>query len=190
MMAQSNPDWVPNGDVLKFVCAATGTTTFHSLDDPIGKPRVTKLSSYKAINPIGMPHFSFRLLSVFPFTQLLVLDDSYVVVHYWPLEIDKTRLVSRFYFRSPPASYLQQFAQAHMVVSNRDVSSEDSAMTRSQYRALKSGGMKQLYLGENELVIRHMHEMVQAYLSDRVPVERPSQADLDHRVKIEVINRV
>jgi phenylpropionate dioxygenase-like ring-hydroxylating dioxygenase large terminal subunit len=169
LMAQTNPDWVPVGDVLKFVCAATGTTTFHPLDDPLNKPRMTKLSSYKAVNPIGMPHFSFRLLSVFPFTQLLLLDDSYVLVHYWPLGIDKTRFVNRFYFRSPPASYLHQFAQAHMVVSNRDVISEDSVVTRSQYRALKSGGMKQLHLGENELVIRYMHEMVQAYLNDRVP---------------------
>jgi hypothetical protein len=29
--------------------------------------------------------------------------------------------------------------------------------------------MKQLHLGENELVSRHMHAMVQACLNDRVP---------------------
>ena len=56
-----------------------------------------------------------------------------------------------------------------MMASTRDLFSEDSVMTRSQYRALKSGGMKQLYLGENELMIRHTHEMIQAYLNDRTP---------------------
>ena len=56
-----------------------------------------------------------------------------------------------------------------MMAATRDLFSEDSVMTRSQYRALKSGGMKQLHLGENELLIRHMHEMVQAYLNDRAP---------------------
>ena len=109
------------------------------------------------------------MLCIFPFTQLLVLDHSYVITHFWPLGIDKTRFVWRSYFRTPPASYLDRFGQGHAVASSRDLFSEDSAVARSQYRALKSGGMKQLFLGENELVLRHTHEMIQAYPNNEAP---------------------
>jgi Ring hydroxylating alpha subunit (catalytic domain) len=168
-MIQSNPDWVPEGNVLKFVSCATGASQLRVLNIPSGKPQMTKLSDYKGINPIGMPNFWLRYLYVFPFAQLMVLDHSYVLSQVWPLGPDKTRFIHRSYFRAPPASYIEEFGQAHMMACNRDLFSEDSAVTRSQYRALKSGGMKQLFLGENELLSRHMHAMVQAYLNDRAP---------------------
>ena len=166
-MIQTNPDSVPAGDVLKFVFAASSGTLFHPLDEPADGPRMTKLSTCKGVNPIDMPHFLARALFFFPFTLLMVSDQSYFINQVWPLGADKTRFAARLYFRSPPASYLQQFGEAHMLATSRDLVSEDSVMTRTQYRGLKSGGMKQLYLGENELMIRYTHEMIQAYLNDR-----------------------
>jgi len=178
-MIQSNPEWAPEGDVLKFVLSATGATALRVLDDAGSRP-MTKLSSCHGINPIGMPHFWVRQLSIFPSTWLSVLDHSYVLNHCWPLGFNKTRLVERSYFREPPATYLEQFGQMHMLASLRDLLSEDCVMTQLQYRSLKSGGMKQLHLGENELLIRHKHEMIQAYLSDAVPGPSHSQEARTH----------
>jgi phenylpropionate dioxygenase-like ring-hydroxylating dioxygenase large terminal subunit len=164
---QSNPDWVPNGRVLQFVYAATGANMRRTLDD--GAPPSAKLSSAEAVNPLGIPNFFLRVLTVFPLTQLYVFDDSYNVQQVWPMGVGKVRFVSRFYFRSPPASYLERFGEAHLTASGRDVLSEDVAMTSSQFRSLRSGGVKRFYFGENELLLRHTHEMIQAYLDDRAP---------------------
>ena len=56
------------------------------------------------------------------------------------------------------------------MASTRDVLTEDVGMTRLQQIGLKSGGMKQLHFGENELAIRFTHEVIQAYLEERAPI--------------------
>lgn len=166
LIIQSNPDWVPEGDVLKFVYSATGATMLRPLGGADTQARATKLTTCKGINPIGLPNFGVRVLYAFPITQLLVFEDRYMWHQFWPMGVEKTRFVLRFYFRSAPASYLQQFAEAHMMASTRDVLTEDVGMTRLQQRGMRSGTVKQLYLGENELVVRYTHQVIQSYLND------------------------
>ncbi len=163
---QSNPDWVPSGDVLKFIFSATGTSMLRPLEGDDTKPRVTRLTACEGINPIGLPNFGLRCLYAFPFSQIQVFEDRWMWYQFWPMGLEKTRFVLRFYARSAPASYLQQFAEAHMLATTRDVVAEDVAMTRLQQQGMKSGGHKQVYLGENELLIRHTHQMIDAYLAD------------------------
>jgi hypothetical protein len=103
---------------------------------------------------------------VFPFTQFMLTDQSYYINQVWPLEVGRTRFVARFYFRSPPSNYVEQLGEVHMMATSRDLVSEDSEMTSAQYRRLRSGGVKQLHLGENELLLRHFHATTQAWLSD------------------------
>lgn len=168
-MIQGNPDWRPVGNVVKFIVAAAGPGSLRIADHKDDEPTARRLSSYPSINPIGMPHFWLRMLSILPFTQLAIFDDTYATNHFWPLGPDKTRYVQRYYFRAAPASFLEEFSRAHMMVAARDLFAEDAAMTRSQHRALRSGAIKQLHLGENELLVRHLHATVEAWLNDEAP---------------------
>jgi phenylpropionate dioxygenase-like ring-hydroxylating dioxygenase large terminal subunit len=166
---QSNPEWVPTGEVLKFVFSATGNTMLRPLEGDDTQPRATKLTTCAGINPIGLPHFGLRVLFAFPFTQILVFEDRYMLHQFWPMGPEKTRFVLRFYARTAPASHLQAFAEAHMMATTRDVLSEDVAMTARQQRGMRGGGIKRLYFGENEVAIRYAHEIIQRYLSEKAP---------------------
>jgi phenylpropionate dioxygenase-like ring-hydroxylating dioxygenase large terminal subunit len=171
LIIQSNPHWIPEGEVLKFVYSSTGATMLRSLEGE-SAPRETKLTSCKGVNPIGLPKFGLRVLYAFPFTQILIFEDRFMVHQFWPLGLDRTRFAIRFYFRKPPASRLEQFAEAHMMASTRDVLSEDVGMTRLQQIGLRGGGLKEIHFGENELAIRFTHDAIQAYLEGRDPAAR------------------
>jgi phenylpropionate dioxygenase-like ring-hydroxylating dioxygenase large terminal subunit len=170
-MIQGNPDWRPKGDVVRFVLSAAGSLSLRVAGDPGGGEAGTKIGSYKSVNPIDMPHFWLRMLSILPFTHIAIFDDAYATNHFWPLASDKTRYVQRYYFRAPPSSFLEEFSRAHMMATTRDLFVEDAAITRSQYRALKSGAIKQLHFGENETVLRHFHAAIEAWLNDCGPGE-------------------
>src|SRR5262249_25058542 len=75
---QSNPDWAPDGDVLKFIYSATGTTMLRPFEGVDTKARTTRLTSCKGINPIGLPHFGLQCLYFFPFSQIQVFEDRYM----------------------------------------------------------------------------------------------------------------
>ena len=169
-ITRSNPEWMPPGEVLKFIYSATRAGLVrHDPQGPAGEPRRTKLSDSKSFNPIGVPNHALTVIVIFPVTALFVFEDRYFIQQFWPLGVDKTRLVARFYSRSPPTSYLEEFAEAHQQASGRDVVSQDVAMTSRQQRGLRGGGVKQLHLGENELLIRFTHEMIDAWLNDPAP---------------------
>jgi phenylpropionate dioxygenase-like ring-hydroxylating dioxygenase large terminal subunit len=168
-MIQGNPDWRPTGDVVKFIVAAAGNVSLRVVDSDARQPAAKKLSAYESVNPIGMPHFWLRMLSILPFAQIAISDDNYVTNQFWPRGPDRTQYVQRYYFRTPPGSFLEEFCRAHMIAATRDLLTEDAAMTRSQYHSLRSGGVKHLHLGENELLVRHVHAVVQAWMDDGPP---------------------
>lgn len=165
-LIQGNPAWVPQSDVLKFVAAETGASQLRITDVPKGQDAPARLSESAGINMLGIPDFFVRTFFFFPCTQLLVLDHGFVITHVWPLGPDKTRFVHRSWFRKAPASYLEEFGQAHMAASNRDLFTEDALVAERQHRALKCGALKQVHLGENELLLRHLHDMVGKWLDD------------------------
>lgn len=162
---QSNLDWVPDGKVTLFVYASTGVSFIH-VDGPEGgatRPRL--FTSAKGINRIDLPNYSTSLLNFFPLSQMQVLADRYMWFQFWPLSPDVTRYIVRMFFARKPASYREAFAEAFMLASTRDVVTEDVSMTRMQQIGLKSGGVKQLYLGENEPLLRFMNLQIQDYLN-------------------------
>jgi len=169
-ITQSNPEWLPHGEVARFLYAGTGSTFVGaSTESPADEPKATKLTDCESLNPIGLPNFGLTTLSMFPATWLFVFEDRYFIQQFWPLGVDRTRLVMRFYFRSAPSSYFEEFAEANLFASGRDVVSEDVAMTSRQQRGLNGRGVSQLQLGENELLLRFTHEAIDAWLDDDGP---------------------
>lgn len=162
---QSNTEWVPSGKVMLFVYASTGVSFIH-VDGPeeqVAKPRL--FTTARGINRIELPNYSTSTMNFFPLSQFQILADRYMWLRYWPLSPDKTRFIVRMYFGAPPRSHLEEFAEAFQLASTRDVFTEDVSMTRLQQQGMKSGGVKEVVLGENEHMIRFTTQMIHEYMN-------------------------
>jgi phenylpropionate dioxygenase-like ring-hydroxylating dioxygenase large terminal subunit len=156
---QTNPQWQPKGEVFKFVYASWGVI-IGGTEVNIGEADGLPLAAHRGVNRLGLPNFGLRVVNLFPNTQILIFPDSYWVLQYWPLGPERTRFVLRNCGRAAPTSYLEEFAAGQMLASQRDVFSEDIAMTQSQQSGMQGGVIKRLHLSENEVAIRHFHQAV------------------------------
>jgi phenylpropionate dioxygenase-like ring-hydroxylating dioxygenase large terminal subunit len=168
-ITQSNPEWTPTGDVMKFVYSGLMHAKLRPLSDNPAKTESNILAAQESVNPLGMPIFGLRLLNIFPISQIQIFSDSYNLLQYWPLGSGRTRFVLRRYTRSAPASHFEIFAEEHLWVSSGDVLAEDISMTERQQISLESGALKQLHFGEHEPFVRFVHEMIENYLTDGGP---------------------
>jgi phenylpropionate dioxygenase-like ring-hydroxylating dioxygenase large terminal subunit len=161
---QSNPEWIPNGKVQQFVYATSGGTLIHTAD-PSGKSTGPRLfTDCPAVNRIGLPNFGDEVANIFPLSQFQILADRYMWFQFWPMGPEKTRFVARMYGARPPKSYREEFADAHLVASTRDIITEDLSMTELQQRGQRSVGDGKLYLGENEVMLRFIYKVIRSYL--------------------------
>lgn len=164
---QANAEWQPNMPVVNFVYEGEafrgqpGGVTEQGTDAG-GSPTFI---GHRAVNRIGLPSMSTESILLFPFTCIQLLANRFIWFQYWPIAADKTRFVLRVYLQAPPTSYREAFAEAHMATYSRDIASEDAWTTATQYRSLKSGGISEVFLGENECVLRHFHKMIAEYLA-------------------------
>jgi phenylpropionate dioxygenase-like ring-hydroxylating dioxygenase large terminal subunit len=169
-ITQSNPDWRPTGEVVRFVYSGIAHARLRPLAIETEKSSAKILAQEKGVNPLDFPLFGLRLLNIFPNTQIQIFSDSYNLLQYWPTDVGKSHFVLRRYARSAPASHFETFAEEHMWVSSCDVLAEDVSMTERQQISLQSGALKQLHFGEHEPFVRFFHQMVEDYLADRAPL--------------------
>jgi phenylpropionate dioxygenase-like ring-hydroxylating dioxygenase large terminal subunit len=164
-ITQSNPDWIPRGDVTKFVYSRV----MHAKLRPAAADRERSgeaiLAVQKNVNPLELPGFGLRLLNIFPMTQIQIFGDSYNVLQYWPLGPGRSRFILRRYARAAPASYFETFAEAYVGVGPSDVLAEDISMTEDQQLSLQSGGLRKVFFGEHETFPRFFHQVVENYMN-------------------------
>ena len=163
---EANPNYAPDHPVMRF---AFGVEAFRG--QPGGGQQAGKAArgqasflAHPAVNRASVPTVSTESMLLFPFTCLQLLANRYIWFQYWPLAADRTRLVLRVYLQSAPASWREAFAAAHTAAYSRDIASEDVGMASAQQRALASGGIGEVMLGENEPVLRFFHAMVARWL--------------------------
>lgn len=167
-IVQSNPDWVPTGDVLKFVYGAAGASVVGDQSNNAAQGAATMPSDHRGMNSPGLPQYGLRIVNLFPMTQILILSNRFQVGQFWPLAHNRTRFVVRVY-TAPPTRFCEEFAEAHMTAGLRDLLTEDVAMTQLQYKGMHGRGREKVFFGDNEVGIRFAHQMIQKYLEDRVP---------------------
>ena len=165
-LVQSNPDWKPVREVAKFAYATAGVSVVGDSGSQESAAAHQAFMNHRGINPQGIPRFGARLVTIFPMTQFTILTNRYQIQQFWPLDHQRTRFVLRVYTPSAPVSYREEFFQHQLMALTRDLQTEDVAMTELQYQGLKSGGIKKIYFGTNEIGIRHSHRAIQECLRD------------------------
>lgn len=164
-LVQSNPNWKPTSEVAKFAYATAGVSVVGDTGNPETAAAHQNFMNHKGINPLGIPKFGARMVTIAPMTQFVILTNRYQIHQYWPLDHQRTRFVARFYTPASPKSYRQQFCEDQLMAMSRDLLTEDVAMTELQYRGMRGGGIKKIHFGENEVGIRHAHQVLHEYLN-------------------------
>jgi phenylpropionate dioxygenase-like ring-hydroxylating dioxygenase large terminal subunit len=162
---QANPDWRPDAPVVLFAYAAAAYKTQPGLAAEAAGAAVGRtFADHPMVNRVGLPAFSVETTQIFPFSVLQMLTNRYIWFQYWPVGPNKTRAVTRLYGPAAPENYRQAFAEAHLLAYSRDIMTEDTVVTQLQQIGLKSGGVKQVVLGEHEYMLRFFHEKVLEHL--------------------------
>lgn len=161
---QANPDWRPDAPVVLFAYAAAAYKVQPGLakeeDHSLGR---ATFAEHPMVNRVGLPAFSVETTQIFPFSVLQMLTNRYIWFQYWPVGPSRTRAATRLYGPAAPTNYRQAFAEAHMIAYSRDIMTEDTIVTQMQQAGLRSGGVKDVVLGEHEYMLRYTHEAVLGY---------------------------
>ncbi len=144
-----------------FSGAHRGQTLWRNPDPPALPPtlRMAMERGLKAAARDGFPprKTDFKL---FPATFVLGLA-SHVFTHtIYPVSVNKTRGVIRFYWPNPAADASTRFAREFNMASVRDVHAEDRGVIEAGQGGLGSGAVDVIHFQEHEMLCRHLNEQV------------------------------
>jgi phenylpropionate dioxygenase-like ring-hydroxylating dioxygenase large terminal subunit len=117
-------------------------------------------SAPPGLNPARGETWAFDGIYVFPNTiWLLNGGASYAALDVLPLGPDRTIWEARTY--SPPArDGLERFAHEYHQVLARDTMREDASTLERTQAVLSSGAKPEMILGDQEIMLRHLHHIV------------------------------
>ena len=111
---------------------------------------------------------NFEFHMIFPNFAMLFFRypaNDFVITHnFWPLAVDRTLWEIRFYAPAP-LNAAELLAQDFMQVFNRVVFDEDATAHETVQAGLASGAKKFLILQDEEIAIRHFHDVVDAEMA-------------------------
>jgi len=79
--------------------------------------------------------------------------NGYLTHQFWPIGPNKMLMDTRIYAKEKPSNFREKFSSVYIQVSARDVVTEDSSMSILQQKGLLSGGIKNVFFGENEPLV-------------------------------------
>jgi len=166
LTSERNYDWRPKTPVVTFAVSQLPPSTLPRVDGSEERDFV----SHPSINRIGLPNFGVETITIFPNICLQPLGGGYLWMTFWPIAPDRTLVEVRSHAVVAPKTLRQEFATAYASAVNRDVLSEDFALTEQQQRGFTMGAHRHQNFGENELLLRYLAKAVDHYLHDDAPL--------------------
>jgi hypothetical protein len=124
-------------------------------------------STPRGVNPTRDPGWATDGYMLFPNFLMYVSEGMYSTHTLWPSAEDRTRWEVRLYF--PQAKTLaQRFSQEYNKIILRDTFMEDGSTLEHTQSMLASGAKKEIYLQDEELLIRHHRQVAEGYLNQAV----------------------
>ena len=113
----------------------------------------------QGLNPLGRKGWTADLNVIFPGFLSVLSEGSFVTHNLWPLDVGRTLWQATQYF--PKAQTVgQRFSQECGHVLVRDVATEDARTLEETQSMLASGAKTNLFLQDDEILIRHSHNVV------------------------------
>lgn len=151
----------------RFTVPGVATSRSHPLEDVVIN---TAMSFYEikedavgvppGLNRAGGANWAFDGLYIFPNTLLLLNGaGAYVAMDVHPLGPDRTVWEARS-FAAPAKDGLERFVQEYNMILGRDTMLEDGAPLEVTQAVLASGAKSEMILGDQEIMLRHLHYVV------------------------------
>ena len=123
------------------------------------------------VNPLGFHNWVTDLNIIFPSFLIITTAGSIVTHNFWPLDVDRTLWQMTQYF--PKAqTFGERFSQECGHVLVRDVAMEDGSTLEQTQSMLASGARRDLFLKDEEILIRHGHNVVDQMIKGQ-PLHTP-----------------
>lgn len=151
LSAPGNPMFEPlpaEGEVLKHDPMATHGNVVPEEQQPRG------------VNPDGVACWAFDIDIFFPNFFVFPSGSWCFTYNYWPLAVDRTLCEARFYMRKARTA-ADRIAQEYAKVVWRDAIREDFSRLEPLQEMLASGALKEMILSDQEVLVRHGHEVVE-----------------------------
>ncbi len=112
------------------------------------------------INPTGIPAWGMDSWQLYPNLVILCWAQShYYTYHYWPVDERSNQFVFTGY-AMPPRNASDRLAIEHELMTVRDFAFEDAATLAATQTALETGARDDYYIGDQEVLVRHLHTVV------------------------------
>jgi len=151
-----NPDFVPS---------ETEALSFKLAGSALSQDGMAQRAEDMGINPGGEKDFSFDINVIFPTTFLDTSVGWYFSYEFWPVSKNKTKWVAKFY-ADPVKTWSERIGLEFTIVQLREALFEDLTTIEMTQKGLESGAIQQIVLSDQELAIRHQHQVLDKILSN------------------------
>ena len=129
----------------------------------------------KGLNPMRSDTYGFDSFQFFPNFVLIFSSSGFTTHAHWPTGPHSHIVEVDMYFR-PPTTHRERIAQELTVSFLNDVLLEDSSPLEGMQAMLNSGALKEFHANDEEILVRHLHKVVQDYVAaaEREKQKEPS----------------
>jgi phenylpropionate dioxygenase-like ring-hydroxylating dioxygenase large terminal subunit len=126
---------------------------------PSGKPLP------KGLNPTRSDTYGFDSFQFFPNFVLIFSSSGFTTHLHWPTGPHSHIIEVDMYFR-PPTTHRERISQELTVSFLNDVVLEDASPLEGMQAMLNSGALTHFHANDEEILVRHLHEVVQDAVAD------------------------
>lgn len=120
-----------------------------------------QLEPWPGTNPANHPSFAFDINVVFPINCIDTGPGYYFTYEFWPVSVNETSWITKLYF-GEPRTWRERIGQEFTIVQMREGLLEDLTTLEATQQGLESGALEHLVLSDQEIAIRHHHEVVES----------------------------
>ena len=114
----------------------------------------------KGLNPTRAEKYGFDSFQFFPNFVLIFGSSGFTTHAHWPTGPHSHVVEVDMYFR-PPTTHKERIAQELTVSFLNDIVLEDASPLEGMQAMLNSGALKEFYANDVEILVRHLHKVVQ-----------------------------
>lgn len=133
----------------------------------IALERASPFRMPKTINPSRSKSWGFEMTTIFPNYLLHVGEGLWFTHQFWPTSVGSCVWEGKYYLPKPTRNS-HVWAQRYAVLLQRNAWLEDTATMEDTHKALSAGVVKHVHYNDDEVLLRHQHEVVTRRVSGRV----------------------
>lgn len=119
----------------------------------------------RGLNPTRSETYGFDSFQFFPNFVLIFSSSGFTTHLHWPTGPHSHIIEVDMYFR-PPTTHRERISQELTVSFLNDIVLEDASPLEGMQAMLNSGALKQFHCNDEEILVRHLHKVVQDAVAD------------------------